>query len=367
MRSRTRHAFTLVELLVVIGIIALLISILLPALNRARDSANTIKCASNLRSVGQAIALYASNNKQRVPAAYANQGYIINPGQQAPTNGVHGYVHWSYLIFGTKAVAAEAFTCPSMNNGGLPPTSPQPGNWDPGQQWEAINVGGVAPDGNTYPTVTATDGTGATATYVPDLQVPRLAFTVNEAVMGRNKHEPPVSVTRRYATSIPLSKVKQNAQTILATEFIDRSDLVSGSTGGAGANHVLKSHRPVGGWRAVGGGTITSVLDMQKIPKTTQLRKTNWTDLQMDPIANVNFRTADNLASGGNNSATRLDWVGSNHGKGKTYRDRKTNFLYCDGHVETKSLKETIPQDATSGSPWEWGVEHYTIEGFNPQ
>lgn len=67
MKSKAHRAFTLVELLVVIGIIALLISILLPALSKAREEANTVDCLSNLRQIGQAMAIYTDEYNGMFP------------------------------------------------------------------------------------------------------------------------------------------------------------------------------------------------------------------------------------------------------------------------------------------------------------
>jgi prepilin-type N-terminal cleavage/methylation domain-containing protein len=79
--ARGHRAFTLVELLVVIGIIALLIAILLPALSRAREQAHRTACLSNLRSLGQAMYLYAHTCRDRLPNASSVAGNDVLGGR----------------------------------------------------------------------------------------------------------------------------------------------------------------------------------------------------------------------------------------------------------------------------------------------
>src|SRR2546430_1081944 len=81
-----RRAFTLVELLVVMGIIAVLIALLLPALYRAREQAKTTRCLSNLRQLGQAAFAFAAENRGSLPAAIGNTGVAWDYDASNPNN-----------------------------------------------------------------------------------------------------------------------------------------------------------------------------------------------------------------------------------------------------------------------------------------
>ena len=93
---RLRGGFTLVELLVVIGIIAVLIAILMPVLNQAREHANTVKCLSNLRQIGLAAATYTSANKGCVLPADIDLG----PPYVDPSFGRNWNDTWATLLVG---------------------------------------------------------------------------------------------------------------------------------------------------------------------------------------------------------------------------------------------------------------------------
>ena len=129
-----RRGFTLVELLVVIGIIALLFSILLPSLSRAREQARSVQCLSNLRQLGMATVMYTNENRGLLPAGGEGPpqkawDWIYWDPNTAPYNDISQCALGTYLsIKNAASDSANVFRCPSddwrnhqSNYGGRPP------------------------------------------------------------------------------------------------------------------------------------------------------------------------------------------------------------------------------------------------------
>jgi prepilin-type N-terminal cleavage/methylation domain-containing protein/prepilin-type processing-associated H-X9-DG protein len=339
MKTRRHKGFTLVELLVVIGIIAVLVGILLPALNLAREQARQTQCAANLRSVGQGMAIYVAGNNQTFPASYIYYGMQLNlsTNSETPDQATNGYYHWSAFIFGDQNLrrpgvfqspsAWAMFQCPDINNGGLAPTNTYATNRDEGQ-------------------------TNDQGDSVTDFQAPRCAFTVNEAICPRNKFVVGFQGAARVYRYVRAGRIKNSGDTILASEWNQDWHIVSDTGRGSGGNQVCKSHRPVHGYKSLGGQLDMELVAPDPFGGRPTMARVTPNDLSADPQP-------------GGASNTRLDWIGRNHGFAKKtfsngFNIGRSNFLYVDGHVETKSVRDTVQPNR-----FEWGEQFYSLNPSN--
>jgi prepilin-type N-terminal cleavage/methylation domain-containing protein/prepilin-type processing-associated H-X9-DG protein len=127
-RWNNRSAFTLVEVLVVVGIVALLMGVMLPAINRVRETSRRTTCMGNLRAIGQGLLTYARDNKDEFPRVIAvptaNNDYlethepdatVTSPFANA-TDGKNASYAALFLLVRYDLLKPDAFVCPSTDD-----------------------------------------------------------------------------------------------------------------------------------------------------------------------------------------------------------------------------------------------------------
>ncbi len=136
------HGFSLVELLVVVSIIALLVSILLPAIGAARRQADAVACRSNLRQLGLALVMYANDNAGWVIPSYTMTTYA--GGGADPLEGWASILHRDGYVKGQRSNEGSVFICPSMldiEGMELGQTGNDPGRPKGWMDWPAARLG----------------------------------------------------------------------------------------------------------------------------------------------------------------------------------------------------------------------------------
>lgn len=295
-----RKGFTLVELLVVIGIIAVLIGILLPALSNARRQANSVKCLSSLRSIGQGFMLYANAYKGMWPCTVHDSGcpsYPLPDGRQlrwqdrilpfiSSIKGIDDYKDLAKLSIDDMKRSSVLWGCPAYR-----------------LQEEVTNTGSQL-------TVDDYVRTGYSMNNYPTL--PNGSSTTNTTL---NKDKPYIGGTiPPYAGSTAAASGYQTGRYFRSTEWHNPAQRCLVGEGLAYFIQISPDTR-------VASKFIPSAQPWWPYGKTMGPPISNWE----------------------NNCYLWLE--GNRHGKAnvtqkQSYNERYMNMLFCDGHAVPVSVRE---------------------------
>lgn len=336
-KKSKRNAFTLVELLVVISIIAMLLAVLMPALSKAKKMAQGTVCAAHMKGVGMGMMCYVTEFKY-FPASYLYPYDASGNAntQNQDTSHPYGYLHWSWYLFNSGKCDAKLFTCPSMDKGGAPRTNPgtKIDDWESGQ----LDQNGQSNPNN-----------------LMDKQAPRISITANAAIIPRNKFTTTISTGQRINQFVNAGTLKTPSALIMATEFNNNWKALGIQQGGG---ILMKSHRPILPFSHIGTGYQGDAV--YQAPPGTPFYvygdNSATRNFGLKPIKEV--EQATDLLDGG--AGHPINAVGRHHsGSGSTKEfGGCANFIYVDGHVARKSILETLQHR-------EWGDRFYSITGRN--